>query len=81
MSELTIDLAQKRRVGQTDAPTTSSILAVKTTPPYPEDAQKVPMLLTLVRIAAAVVLVALLITYFIVAFCVDEYRLIWTRGT
>ncbi len=80
MSELTVDLARNRRIGLRDAPSSTSFPAVEAAPQYREDAQKAPMLFTLVRIAAAILLVTLLVTYFIVAFCVDEYRSIWPRG-
>jgi hypothetical protein len=67
----------KRPAGPPDAPSGASFPAVETEVQYREDAPEVPIFLTLGKVIAAVLLVALLITYFVVALGVDDYKAIW----
>jgi hypothetical protein len=41
---------------------------------------EVPLLFTLARVAAAVLIVSLVVAYFIVALGIEEYKAIWTRA-
>jgi hypothetical protein len=40
---------------------------------------EVPLLFTLARVAAAVLIVSLLLAYVVVALGIEEYKAIWTR--
>jgi hypothetical protein len=80
MKEISVGRALNRLVGLHISPDAPSSSADEAKVPQRGDANKVPMLFALARRVAAVLLVALLIAYFIVAFCVDEYRTIWPRG-
>jgi hypothetical protein len=80
MSRTTAVLAQKHPVELRDAPSGAAFPAVEAQVKYREDAQGIPILFTLVRVAAAVVAGALVVAYFIVVLGVQECKAIWTRG-
>ena len=69
----------KRPAGRRVAPSRASFPAVEAEVQFREDAPKVPIFLTLVRVVASVLLVGLLISYFIIALGVDEVKGLWPR--
>jgi hypothetical protein len=80
MSDSTEVLSQKRPVELRGAPGEASFAAVEAGVQPAEDAQKVPILFSLVRKAVLLLLAIFVVTYIIVAFCVEEAKALWPRG-
>jgi hypothetical protein len=73
-------LSQNRSVELQAAPSGRPLPAVEAKVPYGGDAAQVPILLNLVTMAAILLIAALVIARFIVAFGIDEFKAHLPRG-
>jgi hypothetical protein len=80
MSESYEVLSRKHPVDLRDAPTGTSFPAVEAQVQNGEEAQEVQIFFILARMAAILLIAALVIAYFIVTFGVEELKALWPRG-
>jgi hypothetical protein len=80
MSETNQVPSRKRAVERREVATRASFPAAEAKVLYGEDAPEVPILFIAVRMAAILLIAALVIARFIVAFGIEEFEAHWPRG-